>query len=125
MTFDMKGSTIKRKVRFNGANKQFWLRKLDQKKVMKDLNYVEINKDCGYTLMELTQEQNTKLNNIINIDSLFLQSQGLMDYSLLLVIEETSKSFAFDSDIVKSMLSSSVKKSVKRPTSQDNQHIFF
>jgi len=68
----MKGSSIKRKVRFNGENKQFWLRELNQKKVMKDLNYVEINRDCGYSLMELTSEQNAILNKIINNDSLFL-----------------------------------------------------
>ena len=68
----MKGSTIKRKVRFTGDNKQFWLRKLNQKKVMKDLNFVEINRDCGYTLMELTSEQNKMLNWIIDNDTLFL-----------------------------------------------------
>lgn len=39
---------------------------------MKDLNFVEINKDCGYTLMELSQEENKILNRIINSDSLFL-----------------------------------------------------
>ena len=55
---------------------------------MKDMNFVEINKDSGYRLMELTSEQNTILNKIMINDTLFLESLGLMDYSLLLVIEE-------------------------------------
>ena len=56
MTFDMKGSTENRKVGFNNKNKQFWLKKLNQKKVMKDMNFIEINKDSGYKLMELTSQ---------------------------------------------------------------------
>ena len=64
--------------------------------------------------MELTYQQNTKLNKIINEDSLFLQALGLMDYSLLLVIEETSsKLTTYDSSsIANSMLSPSQKRSM-------------
>ena len=62
LTFDMKGSIENRKVRFNNKYKQFWLKKLNYKKVMKDLNFLEINRDSGYTLMKLTTEQNKQLN---------------------------------------------------------------
>ena len=55
---------------------------------MKDINFIEINKDSGFSLIELTFEQNDLLQKIILNDSMFLESLGLMDYSLLLVIEE-------------------------------------
>ena len=58
---------------------------------MKDLNFLEIDKDCGFSLMELTSNQNKLLKKIIINDSMFLESLGLMDYSLLLVIEEVQR----------------------------------
>lgn len=44
LTFDIKGSTINRKVNFE---EKFWMNQLNHKKVMKDTNYLEINKDLN------------------------------------------------------------------------------
>jgi hypothetical protein len=39
MVFDLKGSTVGRKV---FLEKKFWEKSFDQKKIMKDMNYLEI-----------------------------------------------------------------------------------
>lgn len=57
MLFDFKGSTINRSIKFKEDEQKFWLDELNQKKVMKDLNYIEINKDFDNQLMQLTQKQ--------------------------------------------------------------------
>lgn len=43
LIFDMKGSTIGRKVGFGPSENKFWLKKLNFKKCLKDLNYLEMN----------------------------------------------------------------------------------
>lgn len=43
LIFDMKGSTINRKVGFGPSENKFWLKKLNCKKCLKDLNYLEMN----------------------------------------------------------------------------------
>ena len=91
MFFDMKGSTVSRKTSFPTKYRQFWQRSLHYKKTMKDLNFIEINRDHGNALIDLTDSQVNQLNTIISNDSAFLTSEGLMDYSLLLVIEGNNK----------------------------------
>ena len=53
MAFDIKGSTIGRRVKFTDYNK-FWLEnKYDCKGCLKDLNYIEINKSANKKLMKI------------------------------------------------------------------------
>ena len=53
---------------------------------MRDLNFLEINKDIDY-LVHITESDKMRLNEIIRKDSIFLEKHNLMDYSLLLAIE--------------------------------------
>jgi hypothetical protein len=59
---------------------------------MKDMNFIEINRDIGYSLIDLNVMELDEINEIIESDSEFLSSEGLMDYSLLMVLESLSKS---------------------------------
>ena len=93
MTFDMKGSTYKRLSKVG----KFWRQCLDQKKVLKDMNYMAITQDIGKRVMDLNCDQSMTLAYIVQADSEFLCNHGLMDYSLLLVIE--TKSFTDDAEI--------------------------
>ena len=52
MIFDLKGSTIGRKSKLPTSEK-FWLTTRNQKKVMKDVNFLEINKDMDEKLTRL------------------------------------------------------------------------
>lgn len=56
---------------------------------MRDLNFLEINKDIDY-LVHITESDKMRLNEIIRKDSIFLEKHNLMDYSLLLAIESKS-----------------------------------
>ena len=60
---------------------------------MKDNNFKEIAKDLAFTLVEIDNNQIMKLSKIIEEDAEFLREHNLMDYSLLLVIEETKQNF--------------------------------
>ncbi len=51
------------------------------------MNYLEINKDCQNQLFKVPQQKFDTLAWLIQEDSQFLRSKGIMDYSLLLVIE--------------------------------------
>jgi len=53
MIFDMKGSTESRKSSFPLKYRQFWHKSLNYSKTMKDMNFVEINRDMGYSLIDL------------------------------------------------------------------------
>ena len=70
--FDLKGSTYKRKADFDVTNLN--------NKVMKDLNFNEIEKN-----IMIGKESINQLRNIISQDSHFLCDSELMDYSLFLV----------------------------------------
>lgn len=52
------------------------------------MNFVEINKDLNHSLISLSSQQLQKIRSMISSDSKFLEKHGLMDYSLLLVIEQ-------------------------------------
>jgi hypothetical protein len=87
MTFDIKGSHHSQKTHFSD---QWWLKKAQfegHKKVMKCRNFTEINEDYNKTLINISADKTSKLQEIIIKDSKFLQSFGLMDYSLLFAIE--------------------------------------
>ena len=56
---------------------------------MKDMNFIEINQDLNHTLINFPEDKVDYYSSIIEKDSIFLLSHGLMDYSLLLVVEFT------------------------------------
>jgi hypothetical protein len=87
MVFDLKGSTINRKVSLGPDDRKFWRTSLNHKKDLKDLNYLEICKDMDSSLMNISKHQFDELENLISNDSQFLKRMKLMDYSLLLTIE--------------------------------------
>ena len=70
--YDLKGSTFKRKVKFD-------MEKV-QKIVMKDNNFQDFEQN-----IYLEGENLTKLREVSKIDSNFLKEMGLMDYSLLVL----------------------------------------
>lgn len=61
----MKGSTESRKSHFPIKNKQFWLKSLDYSKTMKDMNFIEINRDNGYGLINMSDLEIDEINDII------------------------------------------------------------
>lgn len=89
MSFDIKGSTSGRRTFFPQDEQKFWrANHFNQNKIMKDLNYMEINRDMNNQLLKLDNKQFEILNWLIRKDSEFLRDHNLMDYSLFLVIEE-------------------------------------
>ena len=74
--FDLKGSTVDRVVK--GAPKN--------STTLKDTNFLMARKAVP-DLTTLLREDKSKVVKAINSDVQFLQSHGLMDYSLLLGIE--------------------------------------
>jgi hypothetical protein len=85
--FDLKGSSINRMSKLPKKDQKFWRRYLNCSKILKDTNFIEINKELNYSLLRLDALQYQELLSIIKIDSAFLRHQGFMDYSLLLTIE--------------------------------------
>jgi hypothetical protein len=64
---------------------------MHNKKILKDINYIELNRDLNYQAMCLTEQQKEEIQGLIEMDSEYLCSQRLMDYSLLVVIETEKK----------------------------------
>ena len=90
MVFDLKGSIKNRKVGFEGDDK-WWLKRPGHKKVMKDRNFVEINDDLNRSLVNFSESQICDFSEAIHYDTVFLRDHGLMDYSLLLVVEHVEE----------------------------------
>jgi len=86
MVFDIKGSTKGRLTKL--PDKRFSKVNFNQNSVLKDLNFLKINKDWDNTLLQLSRDDRDKLLSNIKKDSEFLRQKGLMDYSLLVVIEK-------------------------------------
>ena len=82
--FDLKGSTAGRYTHFD--QKQKWHLNSSCSSVLKDLNFLEINKAVP-SLMKFSDLQQTTISETIEEDIKFLCLKGLMDYSLLLTIE--------------------------------------
>lgn len=109
VVFDIKGSSFRRYTKLQQKResqnndqekenqssdrvKMFWREKLHCKEVLKDMNFVEIERDIGDSLLQLDIPNCDMLLKVAQSDSKFLASIGIMDYSLLLGIEtETSK----------------------------------
>jgi hypothetical protein len=87
LKFDLKGSTMNRYVKIPPHNANFWRTSLDCSKVLKDMNFQEINGGLDHALLSLSRTQHAHLEEVLKKDSQFLRDHKLMDYSLLLVIE--------------------------------------
>ena len=57
-------------------------------KVLKDINFMEIQADLKRMLVECSQEKKLEILDILRKDSKFLREHSIMDYSLLLAIED-------------------------------------
>ena len=57
-------------------------------KVLKDINFMEMQADLKRMLVECTQEKKLEILDILRKDSMFLREHSIMDYSLLLAIED-------------------------------------
>ena len=82
-SFDLKGSKIDRKVKFNPKTSS------KNSPLLKDMNFEEIEranrKGQENFLVSLNEEDYSCICDILKTDSEFLASLGIMDYSLLLV----------------------------------------
>ena len=96
LEFDLKGSTSGRKVK---VEHEFWKDSLHQKKGMKDMNLVEMLNN-NFLPIDLKRREYSRLKSIIFEDSLFLRKHNIMDYSMLMIIENleenvTEQSYSF------------------------------
>ena len=89
MIFDLKGSLKGRITKFPISEYNWWLKEeKGHKKCLKDQNFLIINKDLNYKLLEMNESERLMYTQMIEKDSLFLARHNLMDYSLLLTIEQ-------------------------------------
>ena len=93
--YDLKGSTLNRKIEINSEN--------IEENVMKDLNFFEIEKR-----LFLNETNRQKLINIVANDVAFLSLVGIMDYSLLVV------KLSFNNDEVKDLFGNSHKEKIEK-----------
>ena len=77
LTFDIKGSKTKRWIYAKESNMK--------SKVLKDMNFLELDRE--QQLVHMSEEQRREVLAAFEMDSVFLRDHGIMDYSLLLVIE--------------------------------------
>lgn len=87
LCFDLKGSSINRKVKLPQSDLKFWQKSLWHKKCLKDLNFLDISNDLGYSLIDIDKESASCINSTLAMDSKFLMEHGILDYSMLLVID--------------------------------------
>lgn len=73
-TFDLKGSTYDRQVIKTENFEELW-----SKKTLKDVDFIKYEKS-----VKINKKTIKKCLKIIKEDVLFLQSQGFMDYSLII-----------------------------------------
>lgn len=83
--YDLKGSTVKREVKF-GKNTA-------RTKTLKDVDFIKLKKKEPINLIEIDQKF---LIRQLQKDSEFLKSVNIMDYSLLLAVEQIDKKVAKD-----------------------------
>jgi hypothetical protein len=85
VTFDLKGSSTNR-CNLAASKSKFWRHQMNYPKVLKDLNFLEIQKE--EVLLSLEKARAKQLAHQIESDSQLLRKHGLMDYSLLLILEQ-------------------------------------
>ena len=91
-TFDLKGSKIKRRVlplSINLAGSHSF-RMLTQQQVLKDRDLMYLQQFRQSDLINISMEDRRKIVYAIRHDVDFLEREGLMDYSLLLAVEQRS-----------------------------------
>jgi hypothetical protein len=86
LQFDLKGSSYSRKTKFDLKEV---LKTKSSKKCLKDLDFKQINEKMR--LIKLDREVALAIQSTLKKDSAFLCSEGLMDYSLLMVIEQLNE----------------------------------
>ena len=59
-------------------------------KVLKDINFMEMQADLQRHLFECSASKKKEILDILKKDSLFLREHNIMDYSLLLAIEDAA-----------------------------------
>ena len=59
------------------------------RKCLKDQNFLKINHDLDYKLIDIPVYEQLKIKESLLKDSMFLSKHGLMDYSMLLTVEYT------------------------------------
>lgn len=89
-TFDLKGSSVARQV-LPDALDSFTLKLYKKNQVLKDQDFRLISKFKTLDLVNLQLEDKYIIINKMKQDSLFLEANGIMDYSLLLAVEKISK----------------------------------
>lgn len=57
---------------------------------MKDQNFLDIAKDKGHSIVDLGNQYNKQVMKVLEQDSQFLLKHNIMDYSLLLGVQETT-----------------------------------
>ena len=77
----MKGSTTNRK----SVNKK-------KNNILKDVNFLEIQRENDKKLINIDNFVKESIQKIIKIDSKFLRDNNILDYSLLLTIENLTES---------------------------------
>lgn len=65
MVFDIKGSTINRKTKTSLSELNKIKLLYTSSKVLKDMNFVQINKDLPNPILKLSQDQKVKIDYII------------------------------------------------------------
>ena len=64
---------------------------MNQKKVLKDVNFLQIKREMKGKLIELGKNHRDEIVTVIQKDAEFLMKHNIMDYSLLLTIEQHVK----------------------------------
>jgi hypothetical protein len=77
----LKGSTTNRK----SVNKK-------KNNILKDVNFLEIQRENDKKLINIDNFVKESIQKIIKIDSKFLRDNNILDYSLLLTIENLTES---------------------------------
>ena len=93
--FDLKGSQINREVLKDLTDKDIKKRGPTGGKVLKDLDYVRMEKIKQF--YNMSAQDNTRINRELQKDVKFLMGQKFMDYSLLLAVKKVVKPTVDDS----------------------------
>lgn len=119
LTFDLKGSSVKRLVKFpSEEDQQFWRHTHHCKRVLKDTNFQVIANDLEYDLIQMHEQQIDELHTILKRDAAFLASKNIMDYSLLLVIEKLN---SYDDDRISQIMTPSAVSPMDEERSKRNK----
>lgn len=86
--FDLKGSQVSRYVSLPQGEMTIWKSSFNQKKVLKDLNFLEIENSLDQEFILLERHDAQHLAYMVENDARFLARFNIMDYSLLLGVEQ-------------------------------------